>query len=174
MSKRDFKESYNKSISLLCLAITAIYSLNTYMPKSDSARKRNPIYNPVYVEVAKENDPSYIVEFEGDKGYQEFLDSHRLQILPKNGDKLIINSDNTITFSRIGGKKSLALGVPIGINSAGPGDLEALPGIGPKLAQKIILYRKSNGTFREISDLKKIDGIGEKRFRSVSKLVSLD
>jgi competence protein ComEA len=72
------------------------------------------------------------------------------------------------------GRKSLVLGVPIGINSATFEDLKNLPGIGTKLAQKIIEYRKFNGNFKNLYELEKIDGIGEKKFSSIKQLISLD
>jgi competence protein ComEA len=72
------------------------------------------------------------------------------------------------------GRKSLVLGVPIGINSATFEDLENLPGIGTKLAQKIIEYRKFNRNFKNLYELEKIDGIGEKKFSSIKQLISLD
>jgi len=52
-------------------------------------------------------------------------------------------------------------------NRAGEEDLQRLPGIGPVLAARIIRYRERFGSFRDVEDLKKIDGIGEKRFERI-------
>lgn len=93
---------------------------------------------------------------------------------PENGDKLIIDARDKITLSRIDGRKCLALGVHIGINSATIEDLEALPGIGPKIAKRIIEYRKLNGTFKNLQELKRVYGIGERKFSSIKQLISLD
>jgi competence protein ComEA len=49
----------------------------------------------------------------------------------------------------------------IDINRAEPWLLEALPGIGETLAQRIIVYRSENGPFRIVEDLLKVSGIGQ-------------
>jgi len=68
----------------------------------------------------------------------------------------------------------LSLGVPIGINSAGIDDLDELPGIGPKLAEKIIEYRNLNSSFNSIDELQKVAGIGQKKLETIRSLISLD
>ena len=53
---------------------------------------------------------------------------------------------------------------PININRATAGDLDALPGIGPVIASRIIAYRKTNGPFASVDDLQKVSGIGVAKF----------
>jgi competence protein ComEA len=50
--------------------------------------------------------------------------------------------------------------------------LEELDGIGPTLAKRILEYRDANGGFRTLGELKEVEGIGEKRFESLSQAVS--
>ena len=49
----------------------------------------------------------------------------------------------------------------IDINRAEPWLLEALPGIGEVLAQRIVDYRNENGPFRTVGDLLKVSGISQ-------------
>jgi competence ComEA-like helix-hairpin-helix protein len=170
----DFAKSYNRSILLLALSVTVFYVLSTYLPEPSSTAKKKTISKPVYIEIAKEDEPPYVIEFDDISEANKFAESYRLHRLPKNGDKLIITGEDKITFSRINGRKGLALGVPIGINSAAVEDLIILPGIGPKLAEKIIEYRKFKGRFKNPNDLKKVDGIGKKKLESIRQLISLD
>ena len=62
----------------------------------------------------------------------------------------------------------------VNLNLAGKSQLEFLPGIGPKLAQQIIDYRKKDGLFRNIEELKKVPGIGRKKFESLKDLISVN
>lgn len=53
------------------------------------------------------------------------------------------------------------------LNKADKIELDALPGIGPALAQRIIEYREEHGGFSEIEDLKKVKGIGDTLFEKL-------
>jgi competence protein ComEA len=53
---------------------------------------------------------------------------------------------------------------PVLINRATAKEFESLDGIGPVLASRIVSYRKTNGAFTAIEDLKKVPGIGEITF----------
>ena len=48
----------------------------------------------------------------------------------------------------------------VNINTAEAWLLEALPGIGATLAQRIIEYRENNGPFQNIDELTRVEGIG--------------
>jgi len=64
-----------------------------------------------------------------------------------------------------------AVTFPLDINKARLEDLMELPGIGEKLAQRMVEYRKSQGGFRSVDDLRKVRGIGEKRMERLRPLV---
>jgi competence protein ComEA len=49
------------------------------------------------------------------------------------------------------------------INRADATDLEALPGIGPVLARRIVAHREAHGPFRDPADLLQVSGVGAKR-----------
>lgn len=61
----------------------------------------------------------------------------------------------------------------VNINEATQTELETLPGIGPSTALKIISYRKENGKFSSIEDIKNVSGIGENKFEGIKDLISL-
>jgi competence protein ComEA len=92
----------------------------------------------------------------------------------KIGDKVIIHDKSTISLSRISGKKSLALGIQIGINSASAEDLTELEGVGTKLAESIVKYRESVGRFKSIDELINIKGMGKKKIKSIRPFINLD
>lgn len=51
----------------------------------------------------------------------------------------------------------------LNINTADQEDLEALPGVGEKIAQEIIFYREENGLFQTTDEIVKVSGIGIKK-----------
>jgi competence protein ComEA len=61
----------------------------------------------------------------------------------------------------------------INLNSASLADLEKLPRIGPKVAQRILDFRKQNGPFKRIEDLMKVKGIGEKLFTQLKDQITV-
>jgi len=62
-------------------------------------------------------------------------------------------------------------GGKININTATTAELETLPGIGPVLGQRIVDYRKANGPFAAIEDIKNVSGIGEGIFEEIKELI---
>ena len=52
----------------------------------------------------------------------------------------------------------------VNVNTATVAQFEALPGIGPSMAQRIVAYREKNGPFKKLEDLMNVQGIGEKSF----------
>jgi comEA protein len=61
----------------------------------------------------------------------------------------------------------------ININTAGLTELQKLPNIGPKIAQRILDYRKQNGDFKKAEDLMKVRGIGEKVFLKIKDFLAV-
>jgi comEA protein len=61
----------------------------------------------------------------------------------------------------------------VNINTADAAQLDTLPRIGLKMAQRILDYRKSNGNFKRVQDLMKVKGIGEKVFAKLQPLITI-
>jgi competence protein ComEA len=61
---------------------------------------------------------------------------------------------------------------PVHLNSATLEQLDALPGVGPVTAQKILDYRQQHGAFGSVDELDAISGIGPARLEQLSGLVA--
>ena len=61
----------------------------------------------------------------------------------------------------------------INLNTASAADLENLPGVGAKMAERIVEYRQKNGPFKKIEDLMNVKGIGEKSFLKLKPLIAV-
>lgn len=66
-------------------------------------------------------------------------------------------------------KSEIAL--KVNLNNANVEELVKLPGIGPELARRIIEYRNTYGSFKGINEIKKVKGIGDKKFENLQKFL---
>ena len=89
---------------------------------------------------------------------EKVYDGQKIYI-PKVGEKVEILgvSDNKI----------------IRINSATLEQLDKLDGVGPAIAQRIIDYRRENGGFKSIEEIKLVPGIGDKMFEKIKNEIQL-
>ena len=157
-------------LALLCLIyyLASVYGGDAPYPVREVQSPAN-----IYVEVEDEGSstvhvlrtPSEVSGFRTEYGIDKEIG---------NGLKIVLNDDGPASYGRISGLRSISLGAPVGLNSAGPSDLAALPGIGEELAGRIISYREENGGFTSVSELIEVKGIGDKKFAGILGLVSLD
>lgn len=66
-----------------------------------------------------------------------------------------------------------ATSAKVDINSATVEQLQALPGIGPALAQRIVEHREMQGPFKSIEGIKAVKGVGEKKFESIQAMITV-
>jgi competence protein ComEA len=73
---------------------------------------------------------------------------------------------------RSGGGESAASGI-VNINTATESELETLPGIGSRLAERIVEHRLRNGPFRTVDDLEAIQGISQRMVDELRPMVTI-
>ena len=61
----------------------------------------------------------------------------------------------------------------VNINTADSATLDTLPGIGASTAAKIVADREANGPFKTIEDLKRVSGIGDKKFSQLEGCITV-
>ena len=61
----------------------------------------------------------------------------------------------------------------VNLNTASIEQLTTLPGVGPKLAARIVEYRQKSGAFRSTQELINVQGIGEKSYAKIAAWLSV-
>jgi competence protein ComEA len=59
----------------------------------------------------------------------------------------------------------------VNLNTANSAELEALPGVGPVTAGKILAWRSEHGRFSNITELQEVSGIGVKTFAQLEPYI---
>ena len=107
----------------------------------------------------------------GDSAPGADLSTINLARMLNDGEQIYVDS----TFVNSSGQrvsKKVSSG-PININRATLRQLDALDGIGPVIAGRIIEYRKKNGSFLTVDDLQKVSGIGAAKFAQIKSKVRI-
>jgi competence protein ComEA len=107
----------------------------------------------------------------GDSAPGADLSTINLARVLNDGEQIYV--DSTVVNSagqRVSKKVSSG---PININRATLRQLDALDGIGPVIAGRIIDYRKKNGSFLTVDDLQKVSGIGAAKFAQIKSKVRI-
>lgn len=105
------------------------------------------------------------------------MDALNLARVVSDGEQIIVpfvadsasSDDVSASDSGVTAGSASAAGVgKVNINTASAADLQQLNGVGPSLAQRIVDDRKTNGTFATIEDLKRVSGIGDKKYAALA------
>ena len=105
-------------------------------------------------------------------GVTEEADLNKLNLaqILNDGDKIYVpnKTDEIEDYKDTTGESST-----VNLNTATLEELTSLPGIGESTAQKIIDYRRQNGKFKAIEDLKNVSGIGESKFDNIKDKITV-
>ncbi len=70
-------------------------------------------------------------------------------------------------------KAAAVLLLILNLNTATVKDLEALPGVGPVLAKRIVEFRQKKGGFRRVEELLAVPGISERKWKAIRDKVEV-
>lgn len=103
------------------------------------------------------------------------LDQLNLAQRLKDGQKVFVPTPQPATAAGAGTQAQAAgeQGGLVNINTAGEGELETLPGVGPALAARIVEYRGRKGQFSSVDELDNVEGIGPTKLESMKDLVTI-
>ena len=90
-----------------------------------------------------------------------------------DGQQVIVPTRGGLAAVPAAGSPSSTPGGKVHLNIATLEDLDALPGIGPVTAQKILDYRTAHGAFQSVDELDAVPGIGAARLAQLKPLVEL-
>ncbi|MGZ6826864.1 MAG: ComEA family DNA-binding protein, partial [Mycobacteriales bacterium] len=87
-----------------------------------------------------------------------------------DGEQVLVGVDAPGGPATAGSAAGSATG-PLDLNAATAEQLDALPGIGPVLADKIVSWRTEHGRFASVDQLREVGGIGESKYAALKSKV---
>ncbi len=91
----------------------------------------------------------------------------------EDGTGLHISPQGGVETGDMPAAARLVLGLPIDVNRASAEELEMVPGIGEKLAARIVQARQEAGAFQSLSELTDIPGIKQKKLEAIGKYLTV-
>lgn len=166
-SNKEDNNEINKIVIYITGAVKneGIYELDENSRISDSIEKAGGLTEDANISSI---NLAYIIE-----------DGMKIHIPKKNENINEINDNTNIYVTKEEGDKENLNNTEqnckankININTASQTELETLPGIGKSTALKIINYRKENGKFKNIEEIKNVSGIGDSKYLKIKDLIS--
>lgn len=134
------------------------------------------VKNPNLYELQANSRLKDLIDMAG--GFTDLADQESVNLALRLEDEMMIRvpsiDDNNIDDnSRILGISGTEQEEKININDASLEDLQTLPNIGPKTAEKIIQFREEE-KFETIEDIMNVNGIGEKTFEEIKEMIRVN
>lgn len=185
MTKQQRNKDILKGFPVLILLILGIWFLKSTAVDNNSP---NAVREDGNVFVQVEGDVEYpgVYSFNHEPDINELMEKGRGEAssaaednkfnLLHSGTKVMIHEDKgrySYSFGEISSFNKITLGLPVSINTETEEGLAAVPGIGPSLAGEVVRERNRRGGFKSIEELKAVSGIGEKKYSTITKYVTL-
>ena len=104
------------------------------------------------------------------------LEDEMHYIIPKKGDKT--NNSNQATNTNVNNNQvaneTNSQNTKVNINTASIQELDTIPGVGEATANKILSYREENGNFKNIEEIKNVNGIGDKKYENMKEFICVN
>ena len=149
-----------------------VYAYNASAKSKDHSNKQVDFYNKSDAKGDGKNDGK---DESNDKSkvsanYKSELkkDEESVESVSKNQDLI---EKNKSEYSQNRSKNIQNKSECININSAVSEELQAIKGIGPKMAQRILDMRKKVRVFNRVEDLMQVNGIGPKTFAKIKSMI---
>ncbi|WP_422112650.1 helix-hairpin-helix domain-containing protein [Gardnerella sp. DNF00257] len=149
-----------------------VYAYNASAKSRDHSNKQVDFYNKSDAKGDGKNDGKYESNNKSkvSTNHKSELkkDEESVESVSKNQDLI---EKNKSEYSQNRSKNIQNKSECININSAGSEELQAIKGIGPKMAQRILDMRKKVRVFNRVEDLMQVNGIGPKTFAKIKSMI---
>lgn len=156
-----------RALLFFCLLIFFVFTfMNRYQPIA--LEKAKPTLIQVEIKGAVKNPGVYTLK------WKDTVES----LIKASGGLLENAEDSTISYVQVLQDKDVVVireksKTPlVSINASSQEELETLPGIGPAIAKRIIVYRE-NQAFQTLEQIKEVKGIGEALFEKIKEHICL-
>ena len=144
-------------------------SAGSTRPGTISVHIGGMVLSPGVVDVASDSIVADAIEAAGGLRPGALVDRINLAAPISDGEQILVPGPDDAHGT--GGSETSA-GGPLSLNRASATELEALPGVGPVLAGRIVAFRETNGLFEVVEDLLEVPGIGEAKLSAMRDLVT--
>lgn len=132
---------------------------------------------PGVYELAEGSRAADAIEAAGGAAEGAAADALNLARVLSDGEQIVVptaeeHAQQQAAASGVGASDGAA-GGKVNINTATAEQLDTLPGVGESTAQKIIADREANGPFSSPEDLKRVSGIGDKKYAELADLITV-